>query len=87
MPLLVDQILNGFLFFTPYTILIVGIVSCHSHEHSVTCTAEYVPFFMGIPQTNSILTQWSRVIFEKLTGPWLVKNFPAFDETRNSLPH
>jgi len=24
------------------------------------------------------LTPWSRILLEKLTGPWLVKKFPAF---------
>jgi len=32
-----------------------------------------------------LLTPWSRVLLEKLTGLQLVKNFPAFYETRRFI--
>jgi len=31
------------------------------------------------------LTPWSKFLFEKLTGPQLVKNFPTFYGTRMSI--
>jgi hypothetical protein len=34
-----------------------------------------------------LLTPWSRVLREKLTGLQLVKNSPHFMETESSLPH
>jgi len=34
-----------------------------------------------------LLTPWSRVILEKLTGSQLVKKFTAFIEPEGSLPH
>jgi hypothetical protein len=34
-----------------------------------------------------LLTPWSRVLLEKLTGSQLVKKFPAFYGTPSSLPH
>jgi hypothetical protein len=34
-----------------------------------------------------LLTSWSRVLLEKLTGSKLVKKFPAFYESRGLLPH
>ena len=34
-----------------------------------------------------ILTAWSRVLLEKLTGFQLVKKFPAFMELEGSLTH
>ena len=34
-----------------------------------------------------LLTPWSRVFLEKLTGFELVKKFPAFMESEGSLPH
>jgi hypothetical protein len=34
-----------------------------------------------------LLTPWSRVLFEKLTGLQIVKKFPAFYEAEGSLPH
>jgi hypothetical protein len=30
-------------------------------------------------------TPWSRILLEKLTGPQLVKKFPAFYETQNFI--
>ena len=33
-----------------------------------------------------ILTPWSRVLLEKLTGSQLVKKFPSFLEPESSLP-
>jgi len=32
-----------------------------------------------------LLTPWSRVLLEKLTGVQLVKKFPAFNETRKFI--
>ena len=34
-----------------------------------------------------LLTRWSRVILEKLTGSELVKKFPHFMDPEGSLPH
>jgi hypothetical protein len=34
-----------------------------------------------------LLTRWSRVLPEKLTGPQPVKKFPALMESERSLPH
>jgi hypothetical protein len=34
-----------------------------------------------------LLTPWSRVLLDKLTGLQLVKKFPAFMEPEGSLPH
>ena len=34
-----------------------------------------------------VLNPWSRVLLEKLTVGQLVKNFPAFSEPEDSLPH
>jgi hypothetical protein len=34
---------------------------------------------------TSLLTPWSRVLLEKLTGPKLVKKFPAFYGTRRFI--
>jgi hypothetical protein len=34
-----------------------------------------------------LLTPWSRVLLEKLTGLQLVKKFPAFMEPEGSSPH
>jgi len=34
-----------------------------------------------------LLTPWSRVLLEQLTGSQLVKKFPEFVETKGSLPH
>ena len=36
---------------------------------------------------NYLLTPWSRVLLQKLTGLWLVKKFPTFMEPEGSLPH
>ena len=36
---------------------------------------------------NTLLTQWSRVLFEKLIGLQPVKKFMHFMETEGSLPH
>jgi hypothetical protein len=33
------------------------------------------------------LAQWTRILLEKLTGPQLIKKFPAFYGTQSSLPH
>ena len=34
-----------------------------------------------------LLTPWTRVLLEKITGSQLVKKFPHFMETEGSLPH
>jgi hypothetical protein len=36
---------------------------------------------------NYLLTPWSRILLENLTGSQLVKKFPAYIEQENSLPH
>ena len=36
---------------------------------------------------NYLLTPWSRVPLEKLTGSQLVKKFPHFMEPEDSFPH
>ena len=41
--------------------------------------------FFHYDNITFLLTQWSRVLLEKLTGPQLVKKFPAFDETRRFI--
>jgi len=46
-------------------------------EHSSFCS----------PTVTYLLTPWSRVLLEKLTGFQLVKKFPAFMEPVGSLPH
>jgi len=38
-----------------------------------------------VPFTRYLLTIWSRVFLEKLTGSRLVKKFPAFYETRRFI--
>jgi hypothetical protein len=35
----------------------------------------------------TLRTPWSRVLLEKLTGPQLVKKFPAFKEPDGLSPH
>jgi len=37
--------------------------------------------------TYLLLTAWSSVLLEKLTGSQLLKKFPHFMEPKSSLPH
>jgi hypothetical protein len=37
-----------------------------------------VAIYLSVLSVSYILTPWSRDLLEKLTGPWLVKKFPAF---------
>jgi len=46
--------------------------------HQVTVLAIY-------HYLSYLLTPWSRDLLQKLTGPQLVKKFPAFDGTRQFI--
>jgi len=41
--------------------------------------------FEGVSNSLDLLSPWSRVLLEKLTGPQLVKNFPAIYGTRRFI--
>jgi hypothetical protein len=41
--------------------------------------------FSASYELNYLLTPWSRVLLGKLTGPQLVKKFPAFYGTRRFI--
>ena len=43
--------------------------------------------FKSLKSITYLLTPWSRVLLEKLTGFQLVNKFPAFMEPEGSLPH
>ena len=43
------------------------------------------PFGRGIRLLTYLLTPWSRVLLEKLTGSQVVKKFPAFYGTRRFI--
>jgi hypothetical protein len=45
----------------------------------------FTEFKVKFTVTYSLLTPWSRILPEKLTGPQIVRKFPAFYETRNLI--
>ena len=61
--------------FLPFALLV--------KKYFVFCLLQ--PLLYTLPVLTYLLTPWSRVLLEKLTGFQLVKKFPAFYGTRNFI--
>jgi hypothetical protein len=63
-------------------VLLCSDLTCQANEdgggYSVGFESSLALFVYSAILPNSVLTPWSRVLLEKLTGLQLVKKFPAF---------
>ena len=58
---------------------------CHGPHHIKHSLGRIVIFFIVVHLLTYLLTAWSRVLLEKLTGCQLVKKYPAFYGARRSI--
>ena len=66
--------------------LLTNFGSCFISNFFFISVKETIACLPNVPH-NYLLTPWSRILLEKLTGSQLVKKFPYFMEPEGSLPH